>query len=38
MNKKKTYTSENLKPHPRRDDMVQTVIDNLVGVSSALRI
>ena len=32
------YTSEYLKPHPAGGAMVQTVTDNLVEVSSAVRI
>jgi len=32
------YTSEDLKPHPLRGAMVQSVTGNLIEVSSAVRI
>jgi len=36
--KQTIYTIEDLKPHPLRGVMVQTVTGNLVEVSSAVRI
>jgi hypothetical protein len=32
------YTSEDLKPHPKGVAMIQTVTDNLLEISSAMRI